>query len=193
MLFLLMLIEIVLQGSLETEQQRQICEKRKSLEDALFPRNLQKGEGFMQPQQLVGTWKLLSYEFRFSDGRVDYPWGRDAEGLLIYSADGYMMATFCSANRPRFASDDLAKADPNEQVQAARTYVSYGGSYELQGNKLIHHVLVSLFPNWVGQPQIRVIEQLEGDHLTLATEPGTFAGQSAQGYLSWKRAGEAGR
>src|SRR6266567_4817550 len=36
MLFLLMLIEIVLLSSLETEQQRQICEKSKSLEDVLF-------------------------------------------------------------------------------------------------------------------------------------------------------------
>ncbi len=111
----------------------------------------------MQPHQLVGTWKPLFYEARFSDGRVDYPWGRDAEGLLI-----------C-------------------------TYASYGGSYELQGNKLIHHVLVSLFPNWVGQPQIRVIEHLQGDHLTLATEPMTFAGQTAQGFFHWKRAEEAGR
>jgi hypothetical protein len=97
------------------------------------------------------------------------------------------MATVCSANRPRFTSDDMAQADPNEQAQAARTYVSYGGWYELQGNKLIIHVLVSLFPNWVGQPQIRVIEHLEGDHLTLATEPVPFAGQSVQGYLIWKR------
>jgi hypothetical protein len=151
-------------------------------------RHLQKGECTMQPHQLVGTWKLLSYEFRFSDGSVSYPWGRDPEGLAIYSADGYMMATVCSADRPRFASDDMAQADPNESAQAARTYVSYGGPYELQGNKVIHHVLVSLFPNWVGQPQIRIIEQLQGDHLTLATEPATFASQSVQGFFHWKRA-----
>jgi Lipocalin-like domain len=147
----------------------------------------------MQPHQLVGTWKLLSNEFRFSNGSVSYPWGRDAEGLLIYSEDGYMMTSFCSANRARFVSDDLAKADPNEYEQAARTYISYGGSYELHGNKLIHHVLMSLFPNWVGQPQIRIIEHLEGDHLTLATEPATFAGQSVQGFFHWKRVEEAGQ
>ncbi len=49
------------------------------------------------PASLVGTWKLLSYEVRYSDGSVSYPWGPDAQGFLIYSADGYMMATLCNA------------------------------------------------------------------------------------------------
>ncbi len=139
------------------------------------------------PGPLIGTWKLLSCEVRYSDGSVSYPWGRDAQGFLIYSTDGYMMAVLCNAHRPRFAGNDLVHASPEEQAQAAQTYLSYGGPYELQGKTLIHHVQVSLFPNWVGQDQVRVIEELEGDRLTLRAQPMLIAGKVGTGYLIWKR------
>jgi len=162
---------------------------------------LPKESGFPQPQveplgarppkpssaSLIGTWKLLSYEIRYPDGSVSYPWGPDAQGLLIYSADSYMMATLCDAHRPRFAGDDVVHASPEEQAQATRTYLSYGGPYELQGETLVHHVQVSLFPNWVGQDQVRVIEALEGDRLILRTQPLLIAGQVGTAYLIWQR------
>ena len=139
------------------------------------------------PAPLVGTWKLLSYEVRYLDESVSYPWGPDAQGLLIYSADGYMMVTLCAAHRPHFAGGDLVHASPEEQAQAARTYLSYGGPYERQGQRLVHHVQVSLFPNWVGQDQDRVIEVLERDRLILRTQPLLIAGQVGTAYLIWQR------
>ncbi len=42
----------------------------------------------MAENSLVGTWRLVSVEFREEDGTVSYPYGRDALGYLTYTADG---------------------------------------------------------------------------------------------------------
>ena len=60
----------------------------------------------MEAHPLVGTWRLVSLEVRGSDGQVQYPYGPDATGYLMYSADGYMSAVVMSANRPSFAAGD---------------------------------------------------------------------------------------
>src|SRR5882672_5916133 len=46
----------------------------------------------MGKEDFVGTWHLVSSEFRRADGAVTYPIGKDAVGLLIYTAEGYMAA-----------------------------------------------------------------------------------------------------
>ena len=40
--------------------------------------------------QLVGTWRLVSWETRYEDGSVIHPMGDDAVGFLVYAADGYI-------------------------------------------------------------------------------------------------------
>ena len=36
----------------------------------------------------LGTFRLLSYEARDSDGRVQYPMGENVSGLLVYDGGG---------------------------------------------------------------------------------------------------------
>ncbi len=35
---------------------------------------------------LIGAWRLVAMEYRHADGRVRYPYGRDATGYIIYTA-----------------------------------------------------------------------------------------------------------
>jgi len=52
---------------------------------------------------------------------------------------------------------------------------------------LIHEMQVSLFPNWLGQRQVR-LAQIDGDLLRLATAaPMTFAGTRKIAILVWRR------
>jgi hypothetical protein len=47
---------------------------------------------------------------------------------------------------------------------------------------------VSLFPNWIGQTQPRIVS-IEGDELLLSTAtPVKSGGASVMAYLAWKRA-----
>jgi lipocalin-like protein len=54
-------------------------------------------------------------------------------------------------------------------------FVAYAGRYRFHGDRVIHHVELSLFPNWVGSDQQRWL-QLAGDRLTLSASPLLLAG-----------------
>ena len=47
---------------------------------------------------LLGTWRLVSYEARDSEGRVQYPLGENVSGLLVYDGGGNMSAHVMEGN-----------------------------------------------------------------------------------------------
>ena len=134
---------------------------------------------------VVGTWRLKLWETRTADGRVAYPLGRDAIGYLIYTAGGHMAVTMMRANRPAFASDDLLGGTLEEQATAAADYVTYCGRYEIRNGTVVHHVELSLFPNWVGSTQVRYAE-VAANELTITTEPLAIGGETVN-RLVWER------
>jgi hypothetical protein len=141
----------------------------------------------MASNPLIGTWRLLSWENRsVLDGQISYPLGKDATGYIMYNEDGYMFVAIMGPNRLRFAADDLLSATKEEEAQAEETYVSYCGRYEFHGDKVVHHVELSLFPNWVGGDQERLVE-LRGNRLTLSTRPILLRGIQQTAHLIWER------
>jgi hypothetical protein len=143
-------------------------------------RNLKSGD-----ERFVGTWKLVSFEYRSKD-QVTYPFGKDPVGYRMYNDDGYMAVAFMASNRRRFSSMDLTGGTAEEIVAAAGSYFSYCGKYEVTEDKVIHHVEVSFYPNWVGEKQVRFYK-FEDDKLILSTPPMNAAGKQQSGYLIWKR------
>lgn len=143
--------------------------------------------------QFIGTWRLLSLEARTSTGDVSYPYGRDAVGYLLYTREGYMSVSIMQARRANFASlDDLAAAAA-EKAAAFDSYSSYSGRYEVRGQKVIHHVEISLFPNWSG-PDGRGTDQErffafspDGDRLTLTAPPMQIGGVDLNLVATWQR------
>lgn len=140
----------------------------------------------MAQNPFVGTWRLVSLELRRADGQVSYPFGQDAVGYIMYSQDGYMSVAFMSANRQKFAAGDILRGTVEEKVAAADTFVSYCGRYEIQGDRVIHHIEVSFFPNWIGVNQERFYS-LDGDTLSLFTPPLLLGGLQQVAYLVWQR------
>jgi hypothetical protein len=146
----------------------------------------------MTSHALVGTWKLASLEFRTADGAVTYPFGTDVVGLLVYTPEGYMSAQIMAPNRPNFATADTLLATVEEKAAAQDTYVAYCGRYEVAGNKVIHHVEMSLLPNWTGGKQERFWE-LNGDTLRLSTPPMMQRGKMQSSHLILAKVGAPGR
>jgi hypothetical protein len=141
----------------------------------------------MASNPLIGTWRLISWENRsVPDGQISYPLGEDATGYIMYNDDGYMFVAIMSSRRPKFAADDLLSATKEEEAQAEETYVSYCGRYEFHGETVVHHVELSLFPNWVGGHQERLVE-LRGNRLTLSTRPISLRGIQQTAHLIWER------
>ncbi len=126
-------------------------------------------------------------EARSSTGSVSYPLGKDAGGLLFYTADGHMSAILYRANRERFGTRDIMAGTEAQLADAARSYVSYAGPYEVHGDRIHHHVKASFFPDWVGTTQERIYS-FEGDRLVLSTDPIPLGGAQLRVVLSWERA-----
>ena len=142
----------------------------------------------MAANPLVGTWRLVSWENRdVVDGRLDYPLGEDAIGYIMYGEDGYMSVSIARPGRAVFVAEDLFGGSSGERALAAETYVSYCGTYEFRGSTVIHRVELSLFPNWVGLEQERLVE-FEGDRLVLGTRPILLGGARRIARLTWERA-----
>lgn len=137
--------------------------------------------------RFVGTWRLVSWELRASTGEPYHPLGKDATGLLIYSADGHMAVSLSKPGRTAFETPFLFEGSPAEKMAAMESYASYAGRYEVQGNKVLHHVEFSLFPNWIGTTQERFFAFEQG-RLVLSAEPFEKDGKQQTAYLVWKKA-----
>lgn len=142
----------------------------------------------MADHSIVGTWRLVGYEPRVSDGEGTYPWGRDPIGFIMYHPDGHMAVAILRRDRPRFESEDLARGTLSEKAAAAESYLTYMGRYTVEGNQVTHHVEACLFPNWTGSDQKRTFE-VQGDRLTIYTPPRVIDGREQKVTLTWERAG----
>ena len=139
----------------------------------------------MNPNPLIGVWKLVSADVITGDD-VSYPLGKEANGYLIYTENGYMSAITTSANRPKFASGDSMRASAEEALEAVKTCVAYSGKYEIRGDKVIHHVAASFLPNWTGGRQERFFVLVDG-RLKLSTPPTLVHGKLQIARLLWER------
>lgn len=140
----------------------------------------------MIQESIVGTWRLVSFHGRKADGSFRPAFGENAQGLLVYTADGHMIAILSESNRPTFRSGDFRGGTPEEALAAANSYISYCGRYELDGDTVTHHVEMSLFPNWIGQDQVRNLRFVDGN-LILRTPSFLLSGGEWTFELVWER------
>lgn len=141
----------------------------------------------MDSSALVGAWALESLEVVDSTGAVDYPFGRTPVGYIMYNPDGYMAVAFMPPDRKPFAAADILGGTPDEKCAAVETCIAYSGRYAVKGDRVYHHIEVSLFPNWTGVTQERIVS-LNGDTLRISTPPLLIKGKVQAAHLVWKRA-----
>ncbi len=142
--------------------------------------------------QLAGTWRLHSYETVHANGSIDYPFGEDAKGLLVYTADGFMNGQVMRCDRehlPRgYRLEDATEEATRAAVAAFTGYIAYCGRYEVDEStgEVVHHVEASLYPNWVGGEQRRKVS-LDGQRMTLSVSRHVRGG-TLEHRLVWERA-----
>jgi len=135
-----------------------------------------------------GAWRLVSYEFRTSDGSIIYPFGEEVQGTIIYTETGHYSAQLMRKDRLRLKSGDQMKATDEEVRSNFEGCISYFGTYHVDetANIISHIVEGSIFPNMEGKEQKREFEFSE-KRLQLRTHPIKLDGEKAIGTLEWER------
>jgi len=124
----------------------------------------------LEAGDLVGAWKLVRWEISYSDDRpVSLPFGEDAEGMIIYSPNGFMSASLHRATRGPVSTQYVLQAPAEEKADLFASFMFYGGPYRIEGEDVIHSVEHALNPDLVGNDQLRHVA-IDGDELTLTGE-----------------------
>ena len=114
---------------------------------------------------IVGSWNLISFSIvKHNDpsSKIKYPFGTDAMGRIIYSANGYMNATLSHKERLTFSAalEQSHLAPLEEKGMAFDTYMNYTGTYQIfpkdiQSGIIEHHVDMAFNPSMIGRIQRR--------------------------------------
>lgn len=123
---------------------------------------------------------------------MTYPIGENPKGVITYDETGRMAVQLMQIDRPLSKSADPYGAAPSEIVAAWMGFISYAGSYEHDplNRRVVHHVEICSFPNWVGSRQERFYD-FANDLLVLSTPPISLGGESAVSTLLWERKNHA--
>jgi hypothetical protein len=124
--------------------------------------------------RIVGTWRLKSTIGRDDAGMVlPQPYGPLAMGLVVFAADGRMMAVLCDGRAT------LPAGEP-------RQYVSYAGNYTFDGKILSTRVDASSEASRGGGDQVRHVSFKDG-LMVLAPPRRLYAGVMQHQELAWER------
>ena len=117
----------------------------------------------MTRSDVVGRWRLASYEAASKDD-VIYPMGKNAIGVLDYSADGKVSVHIMGEG-----------------------YFAYYGDYTVdeRASTITHRLEMASEPSFVGASNLRHAD-LQGDHLVLSGAM-TFNGEPRTIRVVWKR------
>jgi hypothetical protein len=136
-------------------------------------------------EQLVGTWTIVSWEQKKSDGTKLQQFGAHPAGIAFFDAGGRYIISVMRSDRARYASNALWQGTAEENKATADGTQTYFGTYSISeaDSSIAIHVEASSFPNWNGTDQKRIVA-ITGDQLTLTIRPAT--GENVD--VVWKRA-----
>ena len=141
-------------------------------------------------EKLIGTWMLVELiEVPVNGGEITYPMGENPKGLIIYNPDGFMSAQIMNLERNNFQQEHWTNATTEEYTQEASTYLAYSGSFKTDDEKQIvsHTMYISLFPNWTGQTQNRIVIFKDGFLHLESEKPFTSNSRLVTHKLTWKK------
>jgi lipocalin-like protein len=114
-------------------------------------------------EDILGAWELVAFVGVDDAGHETYPQGRNARGLILYTADGYMSAQIM-----------------NPEGRGVTAYLTYTGPYRFDEETatLHHRADIALWHSWRGSTQVRTAELRDGDLFLSSPDGGT---------LHWRR------
>jgi hypothetical protein len=137
--------------------------------------------------ELVGTYRLVYGGIERPGGTVEYPYGEDAIGYLIYLDNDLVSWHIMAADRPPFSNPDLLGGNPEENDRAFRTSNGYVGKHTIEEDIIRYDIEVAQVPNMVGEGHSRA--RIDGDELRLTSKRIQIGGHEGHTKVVWKRWG----
>jgi hypothetical protein len=134
------------------------------------------------PEDLIGVWKLVSWQVIVDHEPPQDVFGLHPKGFLILTPEGRAIALTTAESRKAGIGDV-------ERAALHRSMLAYSGRYRVEGHDFITRVDVSWNEEWNGTEQRRHF-RLEGDKLFIesALAPSiVFPGKTDFRRIVWER------
>ncbi len=156
---------------------------------ALMSGAFSEGALALSPEELVGTWKLISFvREEVKTGKKADNLGAHPNGMLVLTPENrFVLVETAEGRKPSNTVEGLAALQ--------KSMLAYSGKYTLspdpqhpRGLKLINHVDMSWNEEWTGTEQVRFLS-IESDRLVIRTPPikNPISGELAISTLVWER------
>ena len=154
----------------------------------LANRRRRKGQTTSVQQQILGTWKLVSYvREEVASGAKSDVMGAHPSGYINYGPDGRMIVIIVGSDRKKPGGP---VATPDEAEALIRSMLAYAGAYTIdsKAKTLTHQIDVSWDQSRTGESHVRRYS-LDGDRITLTTEPSNdpATGKKSVRTLTWEK------
>jgi hypothetical protein len=132
--------------------------------------------------RFIGTWKLLSQDTHFKDGRSVASRGENPLGILMYDAHGQMSVQLSRSDAHLSAYTDLTALST-----AMDGYLAYFGTYTVDetARTVTHHIAGASYPGYRGTEQVRTYAFSE-DFSRLTLRAAAPSGDAVR-VLVWER------
>ena len=134
------------------------------------------------PEDLIGVWKLVSWQVIVENEPPQNVFGLHPKGYLVLTREGRAIAlTTAESRRPGMGDA--------ERAELHKSMLAYSGRYRIEGNDFITRVDVSWNEEWNGTEQRRHF-RLDGDKLFIETAPApsiVFPGKTDFRRIVWER------
>jgi hypothetical protein len=106
-------------------------------------------------RRILGTWRMLSWKRVLKETSEESDaLGPDPFGYINYAPEGRLMVFVLKSGRPKPNSTPPSDA---EKVALFDTLFAYVGTYEVEGDRVVHTLDGSWNELWTGTRQVRML------------------------------------
>jgi hypothetical protein len=129
--------------------------------------------------QLIGSWRLTSWEQVHPDGTKIQRFGADPRGITVFDDTGRVVVMFARPDLPKLAANNPLNPSPGEAKAVVSGTIAYFGTYTVDETARVMSVQVesSTYANQVGEEQRRSITSLTADEMKFTNLNPTSGGQ----------------
>ncbi len=137
-------------------------------------------------EELYGTWRLVSWTRQVvGTGESTDAFGKAPHGFIHFGRDGRMVNIIVKENRLKPA--DPAKMTDQERAELFKTMLAVGGTFKVDGSRVVINVDISWNESWTGTAQVRNF-RIEGRRLIISVDPQIgFDGRQISAVLTWEK------